>query len=258
MANQESSVPSIIIDTQPYLPDLHLISRGKVRDIYTTSNPDALLFVASDRISAHDVIMKNGIPGKGKIITRISLFWFNFLKEYVPNHLITADVDEMPEEVHKYKYILEGRSMLVRKAEVLPIEAIVRGYLTGSASAEYRISRTVHGIRLPDRLRESEKLPQALFTPSTKAAPGMHDHNIHPNEAADLLGPQVAGRVARLSVELYTRAAQYTISRGVILADTKFEFGLYRSSRRPLHPRPRQLRQSLLIHSTTIRSGTRN
>ncbi|KAF8342602.1 uncharacterized protein EI90DRAFT_3115182 [Cantharellus anzutake] len=270
MATQESpEAPSVIIDTQPLLPDLRLISRGKVRDLYETSNPDAILFVASDRISAHDIVMRNGIPGKGKILTRISLFWLNFFDEYVSTHLITADVDEMPEEVRKYKDILQERSMLVRKAEVLPIEAIVRGYLTGSAAVEYQKSRTVHGIELPQGLRESEKLPQTLFTPSTKGAPGMHDENIHPNKgsypilpmslcphqsglsspalmlflrvplaslqpkhtypAADLLGSPVAGRVARLSVELYTRAAQRLKQRDVILADTKFEFGFVRS-----------------------------
>ncbi|KAF8625522.1 hypothetical protein AX17_006834 [Amanita inopinata Kibby_2008] len=208
------------------LPNLTLISRGKVRDIYATSSPDHLLFVASDRISAYDVILKNGIPDKGKLLTQISLFWFQKLANVTPNHLITADIDEMPKEVREYKDQLDGRAMLVRKAKVVPIEAIVRGYLTGSAWAEYQRTGTVHGISLPKGLVESQKLPEPLFTPSTKAEQGAHDENISPEQAAKLLGEQLYTQISTTSLQLYKTASEYAQTRGLILADTKFEFGL--------------------------------
>ncbi|KAL4074664.1 hypothetical protein V8B97DRAFT_1951563 [Scleroderma yunnanense] len=216
------------------LPTLTLISTGKVRDIYSTSEEDRLLFVATDRISVFDVILKNGIPDKGKALTSISLFWFETLKDIVPNHLVTADIDEMPEEVREYKTQLEGRSMLVRRAEVIPIEFIVRGYLTGSAWNEYKERDTVHGITLPRGMLESQQLPEPLVTPSTKAEQGEHDENISPERAGELIGTELYVRVAYIALRLYTTAAAYARSRGLILADTKFEFGRIPSTSDPL------------------------
>ncbi|KAK7062119.1 SAICAR synthetase [Favolaschia claudopus] len=208
------------------LPSLTLLSKGKVRDIYATSDPNALLFVATDRISAYDVILNNGIPGKGALLTEISRFWFNKLGHIIPNHFITADIDAMPPEVHEYKSQLAGRTMLVRKAQVVPLEAIVRGYLTGSAWAEYQKTGTVHGITLPAGLRESERLPTPLFTPSTKAELGAHDENISPEQAAALVGDALYAQISAAALSLYTAAAEHALARGLILADTKFEFGL--------------------------------
>ncbi|THU76372.1 SAICAR synthetase [Dendrothele bispora CBS 962.96] len=211
------------------LPDLTLISKGKVRDIYATSSPDHLLFVATDRISAYDVILRNGIPDKGKLLTQLSLFWFSKLAHIIPNHLVTANIDEMPEEVRKYKSQLEGRTMLVKKAKVVPLEAIVRGYMSGSAWSEYKKTGTVHGIPLPSGLVESEKLPKPLFTPSTKAEQGQHDENISPEKAASLIGQALYDKVSQAALKLYTEAAEHALTKGVILADTKFEFGLIKS-----------------------------
>ncbi|KIK08277.1 hypothetical protein K443DRAFT_128640 [Laccaria amethystina LaAM-08-1] len=212
------------------LRGLALISQGKVRDIYSTTSTDHLLFVATDRISAYDVILHKGIPEKGKLLTNISLFWFKKLAHIIPNHFVTANIDEMPEEVRQYKDQLDGRAMLVKKAEVIPLEAIVRGYLAGSAWSEYKKSGTVHGIPLPEGLVEGQKLPQTLFTPSTKAEQGSHDENISPEQAANLIGQELYDKVSEASLKLYTTAADYAYSRGVILADTKFEFGLVPSS----------------------------
>ncbi|CAK5263111.1 unnamed protein product [Mycena citricolor] len=231
------------------LPKLKLLSRGKVRDIYATSDPEKLLFVATDRISAYDVILKNGIPNKGKLLTEISLFWFKKLGNVLPNHFITANIDEMPVEVHEYRDQLEGRTMLVKRAQVIPLEAIVRGYLTGSAWAEYKKTGTVHGITLPAGLIESQKLPEPLFTPSTKAEQGQHDENISPEQgqrpfpilleriflnipllASALVGADLYAKISTAALALYTDASTYAHSRGVILADTKFEFGLFASS----------------------------
>ncbi|KIO30909.1 hypothetical protein M407DRAFT_242003 [Tulasnella calospora MUT 4182] len=209
---------------------LKLISRGKVRDIYATSDPNALLFVATDRISAYDVILNNGIPNKGRILTQLSLFWFEKLREIIPNHLITTDVDQMPDDVKAYRDQLEGRSMLVRRAEVIPLEAIVRGYITGSAWSEYKKSGTVHGISLPAGLVESSKLPEPLFTPSTKAEQGAHDENIHPDQARKLIGSDLYEEVSQAALKLYSAAAAHAAERGIILADTKFEFGLVEPS----------------------------
>ncbi|RXW11553.1 hypothetical protein EST38_g14301 [Candolleomyces aberdarensis] len=219
---------SALIDSN--LPALNLISKGKVRDIYSTSSPDHLLFVASDRISAYDVILRNGIPGKGKLLTQISLFWFNKLADIIPNHFVTADVDQMPEEVRQYKDQLEGRTMLVRKAEVVQLEAIVRGYVTGSAWSEYKKTKTIHGIPIGEDFVESQKLPKPLFTPSTKAEQGAHDENISPEKAAQVIGQELYDKISEVSIKLYTTAAEYALSRGVILADTKFEFGLIPSA----------------------------
>ncbi|QRV76716.1 phosphoribosylaminoimidazole-succinocarboxamide synthase [Ceratobasidium sp. AG-Ba] len=219
------SAPAITT-TKDLLPDLTLVSQGKVRDIYSTSDPNALLFVATDRISAYDVILKNGVPGKGVILSQLALFWFKRLEHIIPNHLITDDVEQMPPEVRKHKGVLEGRTMLVKKAKVIPLEAIVRGYITGSAWSEYKRSGTVHGIRVPEGLVESEKLPTPLFTPSTKAEQGQHDENIHPDRAAEIIGKELSEKISSVAIRLYKEAADYAASRGVILADTKFEFGL--------------------------------
>ncbi|KAG5335326.1 hypothetical protein C0989_001429 [Termitomyces sp. Mn162] len=212
--------------TTTNLPELTLLSQGKVRDVYATSSPNHLLFVATDRISAYDVILKNGIPDKGKLLTQLSLFWFKKLGDIIPNHFVTADVDEMPEEVRKYKDQLDGRAMLVEKASVVPLEAIVRGYLSGSAWNEYKKSGTVHGIPLPAGLVESEKFPEPMFTPSTKAEQGAHDENISPEQASKLIGAELYEQISTAALQLYKTAADYARTRGVILADTKFEFGL--------------------------------
>ncbi|KAI8981594.1 phosphoribosylaminoimidazole-succinocarboxamide synthase [Mycotypha africana] len=207
-------------------PDLKLVARGKVRDLYEVDEK-SLLFVATDRISAFDVIMKNPIPGKGKILTQISLFWFDLLKDIIPNHLITADFDQMPEIVQKYRDQLEGRSLLVKKMRVVPIEAIVRGYITGSGWAEYKKKGTICDIPLETGLVESEKLPEVLFTPSTKAEIGDHDENIHPSKMVDILGDKaIADKITQSAIALYSKASEYASKRGIIIADTKFEFGL--------------------------------
>ncbi|KAL1932890.1 hypothetical protein VTP01DRAFT_8568 [Rhizomucor pusillus] len=207
-------------------PDLKLVARGKVRDLYEVDDK-SLLFVATDRISAFDVIMTNPIPGKGKILTQLSLFWFDLLRDVLPNHLITANFDEMPENVQKYRDQLEGRSILVKKMRVLPIEAIVRGYITGSGWAEYKRKGTICDIELPQGLVESQKLPQVLFTPSTKAEIGDHDENIHPSKMVEILESQeLADKITKAAIELYTKASEYAAEKGIIIADTKFEFGL--------------------------------
>ncbi|KAJ1835683.1 Bifunctional purine biosynthetic protein ade1, partial [Coemansia sp. RSA 2708] len=206
-------------------PALKLLARGKVRDLYEVDQ-DTLLFVATDRISAYDVIMKSPISGKGKILTQISQFWFAHLADIVPNHLVTADIDQMPAAVQQYRDQLQGRSLLVKRVDVLPVEAIVRGYITGSGWKEYQQSGTVCGIELPQGLRESQKLPRPLFTPSTKAEYGEHDENIHPDRCAEIIGKARADEVARVAVALYAKAAEYAASKGIIIADTKFEFGV--------------------------------
>jgi phosphoribosylaminoimidazole-succinocarboxamide synthase len=207
--------------------DLHgirALARGKVRDTYEVDG-GRLLIVATDRLSAFDVIMRTGIPDKGRVLTQMTLFWLEKFADLCPNHLITADVDAMPPAIAAHRQVLGGRSMLVKRLKMLPVEAIVRGYLAGSGWKEYQARGTVCEIRLPSGLRESDRLPQPLFTPSTKAEEG-HDQNIHPDQAARLLGAPIAKRVAELSVALYQRAADYALTRGIIVADTKFEFGL--------------------------------
>lgn len=212
-----------LIDTR--LPDLDFLARGKVRDIYTIDE-ERLLFVTTDRISAYDVIMKNGIPEKGKILTALSEFWFGKLASVCPHHLITTRIEEMPPAVQPYADQLAGRSMLVRKFKILPIEAIVRGYLTGSAWKEYQRTGTVHGIPIAPGMQESEAFPVPIFTPSTKAEQGEHDENIHPDRVAEIIGPALAEEMATLAVRLYTTAAAYARTRGILIADTKFEFGV--------------------------------
>jgi len=216
-----------------HFPSLTLVSKGKVRDIYSTHDPSTLLVVATDRISVFDVILNNGVPRKGVLLTQISLLWFQKLRDIIPNHLVTADVDEMPEEVRQYRDQLDQRTMLVKKATVVPIEAIVRGYLTGSAWAEYRKTGTVHGIPQPPGLLESQKFIKPLFTPSTKAEAGAHDENLHPDQASELIGKDLYDRIQTVSLQLYERASSFALSRGLILADTKFEFGLLPASSEP-------------------------
>jgi phosphoribosylaminoimidazole-succinocarboxamide synthase len=206
-------------------PDLTLLARGKVRDVYEVGE-DHLLFVATDRISAFDVVMNNGIPGKGILLTQISRFWFEWLGDSVAHHFVTAEVAEMPAVVQKYRGQLEGRSMLVRRLKIMPVEAIVRGYITGSGWASYCNNGTVCGITLPEGLEQCEQLPEPLYTPNTKAEIGGHDMDIPPAEAVRILGETHAREVERLSVSLYERARAYAAERGILLADTKFEFGL--------------------------------
>ena len=199
-------------------------SRGKVRDIYDCG--DSLLMVASDRISCYDFILPDEIPHKGEILTRISQFWFNRFADLMPNHLISMDVADYPAEYQPYASYLTGRSMLVKKAQPLPIECIVRGYLTGSGKKTYDQDGTVCGIRLPEGLTEASKIPEAIFTPSTKAELGEHDENISFERCADIVGIEMAEALRDASLRIYHAAAEYALTRGIIIADTKFEFGL--------------------------------
>ncbi len=200
-----------------------LLGRGKVRDLYAVD--DALLLVATDRISAFDHVLGTGIPGKGKILTQISLFWFDLLSSVVPNHLITAEVNQFPAVLQPYADQLKGRSMLVKRASMFPVECVARGYLAGSGWKEYQASGTVCGIPLPSGLLDGSRLPEPLFTPATKSQDGAHDENIGFAATEALLGAADAAELRRLTLELYTRAAKHAQSRGLILADTKFEFG---------------------------------
>lgn len=209
---------------------LPLITRGKVRDVYSLSD-DSILFVATDRISAYDVVMKNGIPNKGKLLTALSEFWFSILSDICPNHFISSSLDALPESIKPYADQLEGRSMVVKKLKVFPVEAIVRGYITGSAWKEYKKEGTVHGIKVKEGLKESEMFERPLFTPSTKAEQGEHDENIHPDKVAELVGEKYAKKIEELSLALYTKARDYAAERGIIIADTKFEFGLDENDR---------------------------
>ncbi len=209
------------------LPELELLHRGKVRDMYAIpGHDDKLLMVATDRISAYDVVMDDPIPGKGRVLTRLSLFWFDLLADIVPNHLLTADVEEYPDVCHQYRDQLEGRSMLVRRTEVVPIECIVRGYLSGSFWKAYQQDTTVCGFALPPGLRESDQLPEPLFTPSTKAEQGLHDENISMARMEELVGKEQARKMADISLSLYRKAAEYARDKGIIIADTKFELGM--------------------------------
>lgn len=198
-------------------------SRGKVRDIYDCG--DELLMVASDRISAFDVILPDEIPYKGEILTRISAFWFNCFRDLIPNHMISVLPDKTPQAFEEYQAYLAGRAMLVRKANTVPIECIVRGYLTGSGKKTYDQDGTVCGIKLPEGLTEASKLPEPIFTPSTKAEIGEHDENISFERCAEIVGQEVAEQLRETSLALYTAAAEYAATQGIIIADTKFEFG---------------------------------
>ena len=199
-------------------------SRGKVRDIYQAG--DNLLMVATDRISAYDFILPDEIPFKGEVLNRISAFWFDRFADMVPNHMVSIDPADFPEEFAPYRSYLAGRSMLVKKAETIPVECIVRGYLTGSGKKTYDEDGTVCGIKLPAGLTEASKLPEPLFTPSTKAAIGDHDENISYERCVDIVGEDIASQLRDLSLEIYTAAAEYAATRGIIIADTKFEFGI--------------------------------
>ncbi len=209
------------------IKEFPLLSRGKVRDVYDMG--DKLLMIATDRISAFDVVLPNGIPGRGVKLTEISIFWFEFLKDVIDSHLITANVDEYPKELHKYREDLEGRSMIVTKAKRVDIECIVRGYISGSMWKEFKAAKakgttTVHGFEFPADLQESDKLPETLFTPSTKAEEG-HDENISYVQTVDLIGEETAKLCRDKSLAIYTKASDYARTKGIIIADTKFEFG---------------------------------
>jgi phosphoribosylaminoimidazole-succinocarboxamide synthase len=208
---------------QTDFPGLELFASGKVRDVYKLG-ADQLLFVATDRISAFDYVLATGIPNKGRVLTQISLFWFEFLKDVVPNHLISANVNSYPAEARQYASQLRGRSMLVQRANMFPVECVVRGYLSGSGWKEYRASGRVCGIKLPAGLRESDQLPEPIFTPATKATTG-HDENISFEEMTKLVNPEDARQLRELSLEIYSKAAAYARQKGIIIADTKFEFG---------------------------------
>jgi phosphoribosylaminoimidazole-succinocarboxamide synthase len=213
-------MPSTITTTS--LADLP-VRRGKVRDIYDLG--DTLLLVSTDRISAFDWVLPSGIPDKGRVLTQLSRFWFEHFKE-LPNHMISCDVKDFDLPPGVDREPLEGRSMLVRKTSVVPIECVVRGHLSGSAWSEYQKTNSVCGIELPSGLRESDRLPGAIFTPSTKAEQGLHDENISYDEMCERVGADLAKQLSQRSVDLYTQGAAYAASRGVIIADTKFEFGL--------------------------------
>ena len=200
-------------------------AQGKVRDLYDLG--DKLLLVATDRISAFDYILEDEIPHKGEVLTRLSCFWFDLLSDVVDNHLISTDVADLPEEFAPYADYLRGRFMLVHKMDMLPVECIVRGYLTGSGLASYKETGEVCGIRLPEGLVEASKIPEAIFTPSTKAEIGDHDENISFESCCELVGVQQASALRDLSLAVYNKAADYAASRGIIIADTKFEFGVF-------------------------------
>jgi phosphoribosylaminoimidazole-succinocarboxamide synthase len=211
----------VILRTQ--LPGLVGPRRGKVRDIYDLG--DKLLIVSTDRISAFDWVLPNGIPYKGKVLTQLSLFWFRQLSHVIKNHIAGSSVEEFPDVLQTHKSLLEGRSMLVKKAKVVPIECVVRGYLAGSGWKEYQKTKSVCGIRLPDKLQQSSRLPEPIFTPATKEESG-HDRNISDTEMANLVGNEVTQKLRDTSLRIYSEAAAYAVGRGIIIADTKFEFGI--------------------------------
>jgi phosphoribosylaminoimidazole-succinocarboxamide synthase len=198
-------------------------AQGKVRDVYSVDE-NRLLIIASDRISAFDYILPTGIPDKGRVLTQLSIFWFDFLRDVTPTHFLTANVDEYPEKLQPFRDQLEGRSMLVKRAKMIEIECVARGYISGSGWKEYRERGTVCGIRLPAGLRESDKLPEPIFTPATKAQSG-HDENVSFEHVVSLIGEDLSKRLRDLTLEIYSRAARYAETKGVIIADTKFEFG---------------------------------
>ncbi len=212
------------------LEGLKLFKKGKVRDVYELRDPEPgrepmLLIVASDRISAFDVVMDDPIPDKGKILTKMSLFWFKQMEDIVKNHVIASDPRDYPEICHQYEDQLRDRSMLVKKAKPLPVECIVRGYLAGSGWKDYKETGMICGIRLPEGMKESQELPEPIFTPSTKAEGGLHDQNISFEEAARLVGRDTAEAIRDLSLKIYEKGRRYAAERGIIIADTKFEFG---------------------------------
>jgi len=215
-------MPSSVL-TESNLPGIPLLARGKVRDIYSLG--DQLLFIATDRISAFDCILPNGIPGKGRVLTQMSLFWFDFFRDDVANHVVTADVANYPTELQPFADQLEGRSMLVRRAEMVGAECVARGYVSGSGWKDYKATGAICGIPLPQGLRESDRLPEPIFTPATKAQSG-HDENIPFADFCRIAGPALAEQLRDLTLRIYSKAAAYAETRGILLADTKFEFGL--------------------------------
>ncbi|CAG0988428.1 phosphoribosylaminoimidazolesuccinocarboxamide synthase [Geobacter sp.] len=206
-------------------PDLKLVARGKVRDIYDLG--DALLIVTTDRISAFDVIMNEGIPDKGYVLTQISTFWFRQMEDIIPNHIISTEVKDFPAQCQKYAADLEGRSMLVKKAKPLPAECIVRGYISGSGWKDYKATGAICGIKLPAGLVESDKLEEPIFTPSTKAELGTHDENISFDTMVELVGKELAEKVRDVTIAIYKRARDIADAKGIIIADTKFEYGIH-------------------------------
>jgi len=217
---QQALNPALL---QTDFPDLEMYASGKVRDIYRVDN-EHLLFVATDRISAFDYVLATGIPHKGAVLTQLSLFWFDFLKNIVPNHLVTARTENYPRNLKKHEEHLRGRSMVVVRADMIAIECVVRGYISGSAWKEYQQNGTVCGIKLPAGLRESDKLPEPIFTPAIKATSG-HDENISFEEMCQRAGPKLSAELRDLSLKVYQAAADYARTKGIIIADTKFEFG---------------------------------
>ena len=218
MSTQAKHSPLLHTD----FPTLHLHASGKVRDVYSLDGQ--LLFVATDRISAFDYVLASGIPDKGKVLTQLSSFWFEFLSDIVTNHVITTNVDKYPASVRQYRDQLVGRSMLVTNAEMFPVECVVRGYISGSAWKEYKQTQSVCGIQLPAGLKESDKLPEPIFTPATKAASG-HDENIPFGEMVKMVGSDVAEKLRDYTLRVYKKAADHALTKGIIIADTKFEFG---------------------------------
>ncbi len=210
---------------QTDFPDLKLAGRGKVRDIYDLG--ETLLIVTTDRISAFDVIMNEPVPDKGYVLTQISAFWFRQMEDIIPNHIISTEVKDFPAECRKYADILEGRSMLVKKAQPLPVECIVRGYLSGSGWKDYQATGAICGIKLPAGLVESDRLPEPIFTPSTKAELGTHDENISFEKMVALCGKEIAERVRDVTLKIYAKARDIADAKGIIIADTKFEYGIY-------------------------------
>jgi phosphoribosylaminoimidazole-succinocarboxamide synthase len=208
---------------QTNFPKLKLFAKGKVRDIYEVGN--YLLLVSTDRISAFDVIMSQGIPYKGMVLTKISEFWFNFTKDIIPNHFITTDVSKYPGECKEYSDVLKNRSMLIKKAKVVPIECIVRGYISGSGWKDYKKTGEISGIKLPEGLQESEKLPEPIFTPSTKAEIGEHDENISAEQALQIVDKDTFNAIKEATIRIYKKASGFALTKGIIIADTKFEFG---------------------------------
>jgi phosphoribosylaminoimidazole-succinocarboxamide synthase len=213
--------------TEVSLPGFELFGRGKVRDIYAVGGD--LLIVATDRISAFDFILGSGIPEKGKVLTQMSLFWFEMVREMIPHHLITANIEDYPSELRQYADRLAGRSMLVKKAKPFPVECVARGYLAGSGWKEYQASQSVCGIPLPSGLLESSKLPEPIFTPATKSGSG-HDDNISFEKVVELLSKETADRLRSYTLDLYRKASATAASKGIIIADTKFEFGIYQGN----------------------------
>jgi phosphoribosylaminoimidazole-succinocarboxamide synthase len=216
-------VSKIVLETK--FEDLKFFKNGKVRDIYDLG--DTYLIVSTDRISAFDVIMSEGIPDKGKVLNKISEFWFNFSSDIIDNHIISTNVDDYPEITHKYRDEIEGRSMLVKKAELIPLECIVRSYITGSGLKDYQKTGAICGIQLPEGLVESQKLPELIFTPSTKAEIGDHDENITEEQAIQIVGEETYYKVKEATLKIFTKASEYAQTKGIILADTKMEFGHY-------------------------------